>query len=463
MNKSLDDFFAQEIAEYSLSVIENRAIPSVIDGLKPSQRKVLCEAFNIWGSGNNPLKVFQFGGRVASNMMYVHGDMSLNACISTMCQRFVNPYPLLEGVGQFGSLRVRECGSPRYVGCHLSDIARSVYVDSDICERRVEEGEVVEPYSYIPILPVLLLNGCSGIATGFACNILPYSLKDVADSCKSYVKSRKDGKKSWKNKVDMKPSIPQWCGDVVRVKDKDGREKWSFNGKYHINECRKKDCVEIEIDEFSKDKEYSSYEKGLQKLVSENDNFVSWSSDKRGDETVYKIIAKSDFVEDKGNADKLRKLLMLDSTETELFVTLDECGKLKIFDGVDDIVKYFCDYRLSMYDKIIEKRVGELESKHLVLRNKVKFITEKDLDKVLKGKKRDEVVAYLKKNKYDEHEGGYSYLLSMNFLNRTKEKADEMVAQLEKLEKQIDELKKTDKYEMFINGIDACYNVLKKM
>ena len=470
MEKLLKKFFEEEIRNYSLAVIEARAIPSVIDGLKPSQRKVLCEGFKIWsGSNKEPLKVYQFCGSVAKNMNYVHGDASLNACITTMCQTFQNPYTLLKGDGQFGSLRVKEAGSPRYVGCSLSEIARVLYKDSDLCETRVEEGKAVEPYVYYPILPVLLLNGSTGIATGFASNILPFDIKNVVDSCKSYIKSVKDGKK-WKNKIEITPYIPQWRGTVVKNQEPDKRtglikeNKWDFLGAYHIDPKAKvrKGYVEVVIDEFSKDKEYDAYEKVLNDLVSNNDNYLSWNSDKVGTDTVYRVVIKDEYISDKSKDEKIRKELCLDSSETLNLSTIDETGKLRIFDTVDDIIRYFCDYRLKVYDVIIPKRIKELESRDIVLKNKVKFITEKNLDKVLKDKKKAEVEEYLEKNKYDKVDGSYAYILSMNFLNRTKEKADEMVAQMEELDKELQKLKASNKYDLFIDAIDEAYSVLKK-
>ena len=102
--RTVTDFFDKEYLEYAKYVVENRAIPHAIDGLKPTQRKVIHVANKIWKTGNEkPMKLFQLGGRVAAEAFYHHGNTSLEGAMVTMSQKFKNSLPLLEGIGQFGS------------------------------------------------------------------------------------------------------------------------------------------------------------------------------------------------------------------------------------------------------------------------------------------------------------------------------------------------------------------------
>ena len=114
--KNVSDFLNTEVKEYSVDVIENRAIPSVIDGLKPTARKVVYIADKIWKTGNEkPMKVFQFVGKMAADAYYHHGDASANQVVTGMGQTFKNSLPLLDGIGQYGTLRSPEAGAPRYI------------------------------------------------------------------------------------------------------------------------------------------------------------------------------------------------------------------------------------------------------------------------------------------------------------------------------------------------------------
>ena len=100
-SKTITEFLNGEVKEYAMDVIKNRAIPSVIDGLKPTARKVIYVAEKIWKTGNEkPMKVFQLCGRMASEAYYHHGDQSASSVITGMGQKFKNSLPLLEGGGQ---------------------------------------------------------------------------------------------------------------------------------------------------------------------------------------------------------------------------------------------------------------------------------------------------------------------------------------------------------------------------
>jgi DNA gyrase/topoisomerase IV subunit A len=170
--KTITQFLADEYKEFAMYTIENRAIPSLVDGFKPVQRKIIHISNQLWKSGNEKTKkVFQLAGVVADQAYYHHGNASLENAIITMAQRFKNNAPLLEEDGQFGSLRSPQAGAPRYIGTKLSDNFSLLYKDFELLEYKEEEGELIEPKYFLPIIPTVLLNGSSGIAVGFASNI----------------------------------------------------------------------------------------------------------------------------------------------------------------------------------------------------------------------------------------------------------------------------------------------------
>ena len=129
------------------------------------------------------MKLFQLGGRVASEAFYHHGNTSLEGAMVTMSQKFKNSLPLLEGIGQFGSLRSPSAGAPRYISAKLHPNFRLIYKDFELLENRIEEGQEIEPEYFLPIVPTIILNGSSGIAVGFATNILNRNPKTVIKAC----------------------------------------------------------------------------------------------------------------------------------------------------------------------------------------------------------------------------------------------------------------------------------------
>ena len=116
--------------EYAKDVVENRAIPSVIDGFKPVQRKAITAALQ--NAKSKYYKIFQLTGIVASTMNYSHGDASLNESIINMAKDFKNSLPYFDRDGQFGSLRSPEAGAPRYIGVKLNDTFNKLYKDIDL-------------------------------------------------------------------------------------------------------------------------------------------------------------------------------------------------------------------------------------------------------------------------------------------------------------------------------------------
>ena len=216
VEKTISEFLSSEYKEFAMYVIEGRAIPSVIDGFKPTQRKIIHISNQTWKTGSEKtLKVFQLSGKVASDCYYHHGDASLSNAIITMAQRFKNNAPLLEEDGQFGSLRSPQAGAPRYIGTKLSENFKLSYKDFELLEYKEEEGELIEPHYFLPIIPTILLNGSSGIAVGFYSNILNRDIRDIIDSCTKVLAGKKQSL--------IKPSLNEFTGEFIQDKENSKR------------------------------------------------------------------------------------------------------------------------------------------------------------------------------------------------------------------------------------------------
>ena len=261
MEKSITEFLSNDYKEFAMYVVEGRAIPSVIDGFKPSQRKIIHGSSLVWKTGSEkPLKVFQLSGFIANKCFYHHGSTSLDNGIVTMAQKFKNNAPLLDELGQYGSLRSPQAGAPRYIGTKLNNNFKLLYKDYDLLEFKEEEGEIIEPKFFLPIIPTILINGSSGIAVGFAMNILNRDVKSVTDACIKVIGE--------KNIVEIKPSLNEFTGDFIQ--DKENHKRWIIRGKF-----QRVNTSTVRITELPPSMTYEKYEEILDKLC-DNKDIVSY-------------------------------------------------------------------------------------------------------------------------------------------------------------------------------------------
>lgn len=435
--RNVSDFLNTEVKEYSMDVIENRAIPSVIDGLKPTARKSVYIADKIWKTGSEkPMKVFQFVGKMAADAYYHHGDASANSVVTGMGQTFKNSLPLLEGIGQYGTLRSTSAGAPRYISTKLSKNFRLLYKDFELLENQMDEGVVVEPKFFLPVVPTVILNGSSGIAVGFASNILNRNPKDVVQACIDHL----NGKKI----KELKPWFAEFSGSWTR--DKENPNKWLAKGIYELGKCN------VHVTELPPDwtfEKYESYLDGLvdKKTIKDYDNNSSSVVD-------YDLKFKKDELQALVDKDKLENLLKITSSFTENLTTLDENGKLKIFDCAEDIVKYFVEFRLGYYQKrkdyLLDKYNKEL--RELCLRAKfIKAIIDKKL--VVNNVKKEIIIGWLEDNHFDKIDGSYNYLLNMPIWSLTKERFDDLMEKAKQKKLQIEETEKLKPKEMYLGDL----------
>lgn len=170
--------------DYAMSVIVGRALPDVRDGLKPVHRRIL---FAMNELGMTPDKPYKKSARIVGEVLgkyHPHGDAAVYESMVRMAQDFSTRYLTIDGHGNFGSVDGDSAAAMRYTEARMHKITTSMVADID-CET-VDfvpnfDGSLEEP-SVLPVrLPMLLLNGCSGIAVGMATNIPPHNLCEIVD------------------------------------------------------------------------------------------------------------------------------------------------------------------------------------------------------------------------------------------------------------------------------------------
>jgi DNA topoisomerase-2 len=227
-----------------------RSLPHIMDGLKPSQRKIL---FGCLKRGlRQEIRVAQLAGYVSEHAAYHHGEASLNSTIVGMGQTFVgsNNINLLVPIGQFGSrlLGGKDSASPRYIHTQLESIVDVIFrkEDSAILKHTEDDGLTVEPQTYLPVVPLLTINGCVGIGTGFSTDIPPHHPSQIIE----LLRERLMGKKATLEGISLQPWWFGFKGPVLSG----GEDVWITKGLYSFDDTKRTITItELPVGTWTKD------------------------------------------------------------------------------------------------------------------------------------------------------------------------------------------------------------------
>ena len=442
--KKVYDFLNTEYKAYANYVIESRAIASCVDGLKITQRKILYAALK--HARGEKVKVNVLAGMVIANCQYHHGDVSCCDSIINMAQKFKNNLPVLEDIGIYGSLRNPFASSARYISTKLSDIYKHLYKDESLLENNIVDGFSCEYKFFLPIIPMILVNGSDGIAVGFSMKVINRCPLDIINSCISYIKNGKIG--------EMSPKLTEFNGKFI--KDEQVDKRWIIRGSF-----KRMGLNTIEINELVPSMTYEKYENLLDSLVDKK-TIISYKNESRED---IKYVLKFDKNSLSATTDtQLIKLLKLEEYKTEIFSTLDENGKLKIFESVEEILRYFVDFRMTYYIKRKSFNIDVLEKDISLLTNKMRFI-KYILDGKLKinNVSKDKIVVDIEKLKIDRIEDSYDYLLRMPIYSLTKELFDTINDNIEKKRLELSEMLLIDHKMMYLSDLTDLKKIVSKI
>ena len=235
--------------DYAMSVIVSRAIPSIEDGLKPVQRRILY-AMNQMGL--KPNTQTKKSARVVGDVMgkyHPHGDSSIYEAMVRLAQDFSLRYPLVFGQGNFGSIDGDSAAAMRYTEAKMEKTAMELLEDIDketVRFRDNYDGSVKEPELLPGKLPALILNGATGIAVGMATNIPPHNLTEVCDAIIAHIKKPEITIEQL-CEIVQGPDFPTGgavSGDMVELY-KTGRGRLVLRGRTTTETIKKKDAIII--------------------------------------------------------------------------------------------------------------------------------------------------------------------------------------------------------------------------
>lgn len=466
-----EEFIDKELIHFSKYDCD-RSIPNLMDGLKISLRKILFCAFK--KRLTTELKVAQFSGYVSENSLYHHGEESLNKAIVGMAQNFVgsNNINLLYPSGQFGS-RVKggqDASSPRYIFTRLERITRCIYpeLDDKILNYLDDDGTPVEPQFYVPIIPMILVNGSKGIGTGFSTDIMCYNPRDVI----TYLKNKLQVQDiSLKQDIDFVPYYEGFTGEITRINE----TKFLFKGKYEKIDANTIKVTELPVEYWTED-----FKELLCDLQNDKDKegkkitpIVKSVLENYTDTTVeFTITFSNGQIEALENAkgdhgcNGLEKLLKLYSTGSTTNMNLFDCeDKLRKYDTVAEIIDDYYDVRLDYYETRKEYMIDELEREIMILSNKARYIKELLDDTIdLRKKKKQEIIDMLREKDYDEidDDGEYKYLVKMPMDSVSEENVEKLLKEHQGKQEELDRVKSTTIQQMWLLELDALENEYKE-
>lgn len=332
----LKDFINKDLKVFSNS--DNvRSIPSLIDGFKDSQRKAV---YGLFQHGNSEIKVAQLGGAASLASHYEHGEDSMSETIVGLAQSFTgsNNVNLFEPIGQFGSILSSEASAPRYIFTKPSINLRKYLRKEDdiILEHRLHDGDVCEPLSYFPIVPMWLVNGASGIGTGHSVKIMSRDPVKVIDLVSKMVQ----GVTPQQRTIDaaMTPYFHGWKGQVIKG---DSDTQWEFHGN-----ISKVNSTTLLVDVLPITYDVDKFKSILIQLMDENiiKDFENDSSESgfKFTITTTREVAKKDIKE-------LKALFKLVAKVGENVTLWDVTGTLKRFDNVHAALVEFVEFRKQVY------------------------------------------------------------------------------------------------------------------
>jgi DNA gyrase/topoisomerase IV subunit A len=427
---------ANEWRDFALYTLENRAIPNMIDGMKSVQR------FYIYSSIENSKRDFKKVSAVAgvlSDYGYAHGETSAANAGQLMASEWANNICLVEGRGSFGTRLVQAAAAPRYTYTRLHKNFETYIRDIDLAPEH-SDPEHEPPAFYVPVIPLVLVNGIKGIATGFATNILPRDPDDLALACLEYINTGKI-------KSRVKIRFPDFTGKVVYDADKD---RYDCIGTYQL---KSKTVVTITEVPYGYDRE--TYVQILDKLE-EAGSIVSYEDQCDKDGFRFEVKLKQSVAADLTEA-KIISMFKLSKPFSENLTVIDFNGKLREYSDERDLIVDFCEYRNDILEKRIAKRQAEFSEEMRWLNVKMQFIQGVlDTKIVFKGLKKDQVAALIRKHT-EATEDDSDRLLRINIMSLTKEMVDQLAKEIHECNKKLDFWKKTTVKEQFVTDLkDIC-------
>lgn len=464
---TISNFINGELIKFSHADCA-RSIPSGIDGMKESQRKILyaVKKRNLKYSGKS-LKVAQLAGYTAEHSNYHHGEKNLFDTIIGMANEFpgTNNIPLLYRDGMFGTRLegADDAADGRYIFTKMDALTEVIFRDEDepLLTQVNDDGDLVQPEYYVPILPMILINGCTaGIGTGWSCKVPCYNPLDMIEAIKIWLNN--DGEVLVKDPdepnstVSMFPQYTPWYrgfkGDIEKSTD-------NRFVTYGIVSDGKRGTVEV-----------SELPIGMW-----TSKFADFCDDLKSDKKLKKVSNYSSpkdvqfvLVEEDGFHCDLDTMKLHSYLYTSNMVMFNEKEQLKKYDIIDEILDNFCEIRFEYYIKRKRYQIETLEAELRFLGNKERFVREVINEELnIMNEKESDIINELKQRGYDEDPkkdpdvGGYDYLLRMQVRTFTADKVKQLKNDIASTQEKLEGIRAKTEKDMWLQELEEFEKVYR--
>ncbi|CAD7947352.1 unnamed protein product [Amoebophrya sp. A25] len=395
------DFVKKELgfaAQYDVV----RSVANIIDGFKPGQRKIMYCALK--RNLKSDIKVAQLAGYVSEKAAYHHGEKSLEDTIVGMAQDFVgsNNLKLLVPSGQFGT-RIeggKDNAASRYIYTRLNNpLTRALFhpADDKILDYNQEEGKWIEPKVYCPVIPMCLVNGVTGIGTGWSTSIPNFDPRDIVHNCRIYVKRElrliepglpprddpnyDNAKASRIRELEASRALPPyremvpWYRNFTgEVRGRPGSKNFTSEGFVTPNE----DGSTVEITELPVKEWTQIYKDKLVKMQKDSENsgvidFREYHTDVTVHFSVDLNETGRELAQQQGYL-KYFGLISAKELSTTNMMGFNKEGRIIKYDSPLDILREFADYRAHMYQKRKAHLLARLSQSEAELREQCRFV-----------------------------------------------------------------------------------------
>ena len=458
----IPEFIHKELIHFSNDDL-NRSIPSLCDGLKISTRKILYGTMlRKLNSSKDEIRVAQLAGFVSDKTCYHHGEKSLCDAVVGLAQDYIgtNNINILHPSGQFGTRLAggKDSASPRYIHTYLGELTKHIYRDEDspILNYLDDDGVLIEPEYFFPIIPMILVNGTEGIGTGFSTSIPSYDPMKIVENIENIL-NEKPLKK-------MKPWYMNFQGKVRKL------DKNTYNVIGHYNVIDNNNIVIDELPVGQWTTPYKEYLETIQYDTDSKKNVIIDFTDNNTDEKVHFVVTFPDkklemYIKNDTIESKLKLIKKIKTSNMHVF---NRNGTIQKFDNAEEIISQWYEFRLEKY--IIRKNyiIGKLTNELNLLEYKAKFI-KYVLDKkiIVFKQKREAIIKKIEDFKFPKlstgkEEKSYDYITNLSLFSLTEEKIEDLNEKLENKEEELAKVKKTSEKEMWIKELNEFKEAYKK-
>ncbi|PNH12210.1 DNA topoisomerase 2 [Tetrabaena socialis] len=488
---SFEDFINRELILFSRADLE-RSIPSMLDGLKPGQRKILYACFK--RNLKKDIKVAQLSAYVAEHSAYHHGETSLASTVVNMAQQFVgsNNINLLHPSGQFGTRLQggKDAASARYIYTRLGQLTRHMFNENDdvLLNYLNEEGQSIEPEWYVPILPTVLINGAEGIGTGWSTSIPNYNPRDIIANLRRLL--------SGEPQELLHPWYRGFNGTITESgAHKSGTRSYVVSGTLAQTGSNTLEITELPVRKWTQD--YKEFLEGMLRPQDKDDAaLIADYREHHSDSNVHFVVEllpgkMEELLAAPGGLEA--KFKLTNKIATSNMMLFDKDGVIKQYQNPEAIIAEFFTLRLEYYEKrrLAMLRAAQMDQQRadnkvrfimavvdgkLEIRNRRRADLERDLasqgfDRMAKAGARSSSKVQDEQPADGEEDGGgggeedpstsaasagsYDYLLSMSLYSLTREKIEALRQEAAKAAVRVDYLASINGQVMWAEDLDS--------